>query len=138
MSQVSPHSPQPVRVCITSPHFSNPTFPLLTSVQSHCHLKTPSLFQPQVLCTCCPSRVLFPQFSPQLALSPPPGLSSNVTSSGPPRPRCPTLLFQCGSMLLDFLYKATSECPYAFMYVYSPFPQGVISTGVSPCWFVHC
>lgn len=130
---MSPHSPQPVRFCVTSVHFSNP--PFLTSVQSHCHLKTPSLSLPQVLCTCCPSSPLSPVLTPAGSISTSRSqLQCHLLRPSPATlPNSPTLLFQGGSTLLGFLYKSTSECPCAFIHVYCPFPQGVVSTRVSPC-----
>lgn len=43
-------------------------------------------------------------------------------------PKQPHPAFPTWSMLLDFLYKSPSECPYAFIYVYCLSSQEVDST----------
>lgn len=131
---VSPHLPQTKRFCVMSFLTSSSTFPLLTSVQSHCLLKTPS-------CSCLRTFAL----AVKRPLSP--ILSSAGSSSSRSQLECHLLRqaipdhtakqpHSAFSMLFDFLYKSTSECPCAFIYVYCSSTQEVISTRVSPFLFM--
>lgn len=121
---VSPHLSQPKRFCVMSFLTSSSIFPLLTSVQSHCLLKTPSCSRLRTFALAVQSRGLFPQFFPQLAPYPPLDLSSNVTSSDRPSqttlPNSPTLLSLCG--LIFFTNQHLNAHVHLFMFIV-PLPR---------------
>lgn len=83
---------------------------------------------PQGLCTTVWPGGLFPQFFPQLAPSPPPGLSSNVTCSERPSLTCQsslTPLFQCHPKRFIFFtnHHLNVECVYVCLLSLSPGSQ---------------
>lgn len=97
------------------------------------------MFLPQRLCTTVWPGGLFPQFFPQLAPSPPPGLSSNVTCSERPSLTCQsslTPLFQCHpKRFIFFTNHHLNVRVHLCMFIVSP--QEVDSTReVLVCWLI--
>lgn len=91
VNEQDPHLSQLKRFCVMSFLTSSSTFPLLTSVQSHCLLKSPSCSCLRAFALCCPvKRPLSPILSSAGSL---PSSRSQLKChllTGPPRPHCQT------------------------------------------------
>ena len=94
---------------------------------------------PQGLCTTVRPGGLFPQFFPQLAPSPPPGLSSNVTCSERPSLTCQsslTPLFQCHPKRFIFFTNHHLNVGVRLCMFIVSLPRKSTPGEVLVCWFI--